>query len=296
MNNKRKDIDKISFDILKQSKSLGAFPTPVEKIVTYAELYVEKEKSILDIPKEYFDRSSEALKRALRKINGMLDRKEKIIYLDLEQVPARQRFVQLHEVGHEVLPWQKKLYEVIQDDEITIQDVNDEFESEANYFASATLFQLDRFEEELSKLPLEIKSGLLLSKQFGASTHATLRRYVEYSPKRCALLVLEKEQNTIITGCKARNYFQSGSFSKEFGLIKWDESLSLTYDFVRDYLLTNKRLHCNGQIALLTTNGLTTFNYHFFNNTFNGFVFFYPHGEVNQVKTKIVVNSYKDIL
>lgn len=292
MKSKRKDIEDVSFDILKQSKALGVFPTPVDKIVQYSELYVDRKADIFNIPKNYLSKSSEALKKALRKVRGMLDRREKIIYLDLTQTPTRQKFVQLHECGHEVLPWQRKLYDVIEDDEISIDpDVKDEFEFEANYFASATLFQLDRFEEELQNLPLEIKSGLHLSKFFGASTHASFRRYVEYSNKRCALLVLEKENNPIITGCKLRNSFQSVSFTKEFGELKWEPSLSLSYEFVQDYLIKGKRLHCNGQLCLATKNGLTTFHYHFFNNTYNGFVFIKPVGEENKTRTRIIFNS-----
>ena len=293
INNERKDIEKIAFDILKQSKSLGVFPTPVDEIVKYSELYVEREKNILDVPKDYINRSSEALKRALRKVHGVLDRRKKIIYLDLTQLPVKQKFVQLHEVGHEVLPWQKKLYEYVEEDEDSIShDVNDEFEFEANYYASATLFQLDRFEEECSKLPLEIQSGLVLSKKFGASGHATLRRYVQKSPKRCSLLILQKQDSTIVTGCKIRNYFQSPSFTKEFGVISWPEELNLTYDFVRDYLITSKKLHKNGQICLKTKNGLVTFQYHFYNNSYNAFIFILPVGEVNKVKTEIVMSSH----
>ena len=57
------------------------------------------------------------------------------------------------------------MYEILEDDEITISEiVKDEFEAEANYFASATLFQLERFDEELNKLPLEIGNSFELSK------------------------------------------------------------------------------------------------------------------------------------
>ena len=36
----KKDIENISFDILKSSKSLDVFPTPIDKILQYSELIV----------------------------------------------------------------------------------------------------------------------------------------------------------------------------------------------------------------------------------------------------------------
>jgi hypothetical protein len=43
----RKDIEKISYEILRGSKSLDIFPTPVDKIVEYAELVVRKDVDVL---------------------------------------------------------------------------------------------------------------------------------------------------------------------------------------------------------------------------------------------------------
>ena len=63
-------IQDISFDILKQSKSIGVFPTPVDKIVQFVELKVSKEKYIENIPKNYATKSLEILKKALRKVNN----------------------------------------------------------------------------------------------------------------------------------------------------------------------------------------------------------------------------------
>ena len=92
-----KDIENVSFDILKQSKSLGVFPTPVDKIVEFCELKVDREACLSKIPNNYLSKFSETLKSALRKVRGAIDTREKIIRLDLTQPIGRQKFVQLHE-------------------------------------------------------------------------------------------------------------------------------------------------------------------------------------------------------
>ena len=231
------------------------------------------------------------LKKALRKINGILDRSEKIIYIDADQVANRKRYIKLHEVGHSVLPWQKELYEIIEDDEINIgESAKDEFEMEANCFASATIFQLNSFFEEMIKFPLEIGSAMHLSKYFGASVHATLRRFVECSNKRCALLVL-KNLSVKNLNCKKRNYFQSAKFSSTFGLLKWNDELGVEWPFVQDYI-QKRRLHKDGFFQYsLNGQGILKFDYHFFNNTYNAFVLILPIGEQNRVRTKLVYKA-----
>jgi hypothetical protein len=281
-----KDIENVSFDILKQSKSLGVFPTPVDNIVQYCELKVDGENCLSKIPKNYLAKASETLKSALRKLRGAVDIREKVINLDLTRPVNAQRFVQLHETGHSVLPWQRKTFEYYDDDETLNPDVRIAFEAEANFFASGTLFQLDRFDEEASLLELTIRSPLALSKKFGGSVHATIRRYVERCPKRCALLVIEKDG---ILNFKVRNYFQSPSFTKEFGMLKWPQSLGPDQAFIVD--CSFRTMNTNGQFLYKGENGDITFQYHFFNNSFNNFVMVLPFGEKIKSQVKIVVKE-----
>ncbi len=281
-----RDIENVSFDILKQSNSLGVFPTPVEKIVQYCELKVDRENCLSKIPKNYLAKTSEALKSALRKLRGVIDIREKVINLDLTRPANAQRFVQLHETGHSVLPWQRKTFEYYDDDVTLNPDVKIAFEAEANYFASSALFQLDRFDEEANLLELTIRSPLALSKKFGGSVHATIRRYVERSPKRCALLIIEKIGTLSF---KVRNYFQSPSFTKEFGILKWPESLGPDQAFIVD--CSYRKMNTSGQFLYKGENGDITFQYHFFTNSFNYFVMVLPFGEKIRSKVKIIVTE-----
>lgn len=284
----KRDIEKISHEILKGSKSLDIFPTPVNKIVSYAELVVNTGIDLSKIHPDYLSKATDTLKRALGKLQGLLDRREKIILLDLTQGKAKQNFVTLHEVGHDVLPWQQKSYEILEDDEESLRsDIREEFEAEASFFASVTLFQGDRFISEMDKLGLGIESSLQLSKLFGSSIHAALRRYVEHSKNRCALFVLENRSNFSAT---LRDKFQSANFTKTFGDLSIPLALDyFTWPFIRDYC-SNRRLKIDGMMTLFTQNGEVNFQYHFFNNSFNAFVFLFPVGEKKRTRTKIIVS------
>lgn len=283
------DIDRISKEILKQSKSLDIFPTPVDKIIQYTELNVAGNINISDMESAFFSRFSDAFKLTINKIRGILDREEKIIYLDLNQTANRKNYVKLHEVGHEVLPWQKATLNYLDDDDTLDFNIKESFEAEANYFASATLFQHDRFVNEIKKYPLGISTSLHFSKYFGASVHATLRKYVEQTKNRCALLVLENfKRNGFDSTCDVRNYFQSNSFTETFGTIKWESTLTTEWDFVQDYFW-NRRFKQDCSIFLELHKEYTEFRYDFFNNTYNSFVLLFPKGEIKKSKVKIVV-------
>jgi Zn-dependent peptidase ImmA (M78 family) len=291
----KSDIEKISMDLLKQSKALDVFPTPVDRIVNYSNLHFDSKFDLSEIDKTFLSKFSENVSHkfleTLGLVRGFIDRREKIIYLDLSQNINRQNFVKLHEVGHDSLVWQKEILEFIDDDSTLDIYTKEEFEAEANYFASLTLFQQDRFETEMRKLELGIKSPMHLAKHFGASNHAALRRYVECSNKRCALLVLEKDKGlSPQIKYPKKDFFQSTKFQESFGHIELPNEFGFKWKFAQDYYY-NKRFREDGIITLNTENGEVDFRYHFFDNTYNAFVFIFPLGETNRTKTKIIISK-----
>jgi Zn-dependent peptidase ImmA (M78 family) len=291
----KSDIEKISFGLLKQSKALDVFPTPINQILEYSNLHLDRSIDLAKIDHSFISRFSEKISHkfieAFELVRGVLDRHEKVIYLDLSQSIGRQNFIKLHEVGHDVLNWQREIYEHLDNDISLDQYVEEEFEAEANYFASVTLFQHDRFEHEVKKLELSIKSPMHLSKIFGSSVHASLRKYVEVSSKRCALLVLEKiSSKGEFPICFKKDFFPSNLFTKTFGEINFPDQFGYTWCFVQDYY-GGKRYHENGLILLETQNGQEHFKYHFFNNTYNAFVFLFPKRETNKTRTKFIITN-----
>lgn len=287
----KKDIEKISMDILRGSKCLDVFPTPVDKIVQYSDLILAGGIDIHSVRKRFKNLFiPDALISGLSKIRGFLDRSEKLVYLDLTQTQGRQSFVKLHETGHSVLPWQKQILQFVDNDHTLDETTKEEFEAEANYFASATLFQNDRFERELKKYRLGIPAAIQLSKQFGASCHAALRRYVEHSHKRCALLVLQElSTKGGAVNASFRNEIYSPSFLKEFGGIDWPNTFGFKWQFMQDYCF-GKKLKQDGTIELVISGEKIAFSYHFFHNSYNVFVLIFPKGEDTETRTKIIVN------
>lgn len=289
----KKDIENISLEILKSNKALDVFPTPISNIVNYSDLVIADNIDLSSFKPSFFDKISSSVLQKFQKIRGFLDREEKTIYLDLNQPNQRKNFVKLHEVGHNVLPWQKEIMQCLDDDTSLDDTTKEEFEAEANYFASITLFQQDRFINELEKLPLSIESAKYLAKYFGSSIHAALRRYIESSKKHCALLVLENiTPKGSPPNCNVKGFITSRKFNKSFGEIEWEHQLGYKWSFVQDYYF-GKRFKTDGIISLITSDGEVIFNYHFFNNSYNAFVLFFPVGEIQKSKVTFIVTDSK---
>lgn len=282
------DIDKLVRSILIDSRAWGKFPTPVDDIVAYTELSLAQGIDLSKVEPSFFDMSREFIGRINRKVLGIFDFRQKIIYLDQSQRISRQNFIKLHETGHGVIPCQRDLLGFIDDEDTLSADVKALFEQQASYFASGGLFQLERFDEEAAKLPLSIHSARILATKFGGSVQAALRRYVERSPKRCALLVLHKPTTKTNVRVSVRNFFESASFTAVFGGLIWPPECGIEYPFVVD-ITRNRRDHQDGQVTVTTsTNEAITLQYHFFNNTFNIFVLLFPAGEKISSRVKII--------
>jgi hypothetical protein len=283
------DIEKIARNLLKTSKAWGKFPTPVENIISCAELTVEQGVDLSRVEPGFFSSNFGFLNSAISKVLGLIDFRHNTIYIDQSQKEPRKNFVKLHEVGHKVLPWQKDVLGRVDDDVTIDPDFREETEREASFFASATLFQLERFQDEAAKLPLSINSPRALAQKFGSSSHSAIRRYVERSNKRCAVLVLNAPQQNGHFAAGIRDYFQSEPFTVEFGEISWlNGECGLEYPFVQD-IQRKRRLHEDGELSVMTASSeLVTFKYHFFNNGYNAFVLFFPVGEKIRSRTSIV--------
>lgn len=297
----RKDIERISYNILKESKSLNVFPTPVDQILAYSNFALDNSIQLNKVDTSFFgalqekliNPSIKALNKALSKIKGIFDREEKVIYIDtsLNTNLGKKNFVKLHEIGHGVLSWQNDVMLALDNGESLSEECQEQFEAEANYFASITLFQQEIFWEESQKLNLGLGAVMELSKKFGSSVHSAFRNYVLQSKHRCALLVLNHPVGEIgIAGAlTSRNLFYSRPFLKEIGELSLPTDFDSNWSFAKDFKY-NKKFHENGSMTLESTDGeMVDTNYHYFNNSYNSFVFIFPKGEKNKAKTRIIL-------
>lgn len=285
-----KDIEKAAYDILKQSKAFGVYPTPVDQIVRFSDLTVDAGGSFHNIPNHFISKQIDQARRLVTKIFGAMDRRKKIIYLNPSLLEVKRNFVKLHEVGHDRLPWQKATFDYIEDEKTLCAETKEVFEAEANFFASAVLFQMERFDDLAGTLPLEIKSARYLSKHFGSSVHAAIRRYVLTINKRCALLVLNTDPKNRQT-LSMRDYFQSPLFTREFGEISLPGQFDLAWPFVQDYFIGKVAIDAPAPLPLTFDNDTHDFEYQYFYNRWNVFVFIMPKGEKIKSRTSIIIGA-----
>ena len=239
--NTQKEIRKNADLLLKKADAVGVFPTPIPEIVAAAELEISRE-AVLDkvflggiyrkLPNA-LKLAPDKIKKAAAKVMGLLDVHDRTIHIDPSVHPAKKGFLTLHEVGHGFLPWQTKIFSVLEDSNSELDpDTRDIFEREANCFASDVIFQLDSFTKEAADSEFSIWTPIKTGKKYGASIYATARRYVTTSSQPCALIVLEPKKGQKVS---LRRAVVSPSYREKFG----DEKLPLDFgpgDFFYDNL------------------------------------------------------------
>lgn len=252
---------------------------------------VSREITLTEPHVGFFSRYKQFLRSAILKAKGLVDLRENVIYLDTTALPQRKSFVKLHEVGHKVLPWQRDSY-VYLDDQTTLDpDVKELFEREANHFASDVLFQVDRFDREARDLPLDIKSALHLYKRYGASIHATLRRFVRQNHRACALLVIEREvvADSGEVRLHVRSVDESRRFGRLLGRVTWPEYLGPDCP-ATPLIWAHRKVYDDGRLTFRYPDGSTTeCCFQLFDNSYNSFIFVYPADEQARTRTRFVV-------
>lgn len=244
---------------LQEAGALGRFPTPVSDVMAAAQLEEVEE----DVLNESFivsmrKKAGKALKAALSKVIGLFDARAKLVFIDRSLHLVKQTFVRLHETGHGFMAWQKDLYAVVEDCQQSIDpEVADLFDREANNFASEVLFQLDTFTEEAEQKPFGIMVPVNLSKRYGGSIYATVRRYVFRNHRACAVLVLNPPELIDGDGFRAhlRRPVASPRFHEIFGAIDWPPFFTPGDDIGKVVPTGKRRLSGKRTIALKDRNG-----------------------------------------
>src|SRR5580692_2644563 len=84
----RKNADRL----LREAGALGRFPTPVEDIVKAAKLSLETQASLdQSFLKRIYGKAKGEIRRAIDKVIGLFDSRDRMIYLDLTVKKERQR-------------------------------------------------------------------------------------------------------------------------------------------------------------------------------------------------------------
>lgn len=217
--------------LLRDAGAVGLFPTPVDEIMRTAKIQVVPialDEGYLAQLRRTAAQAGRALLSALSKVWGVFDPKARVAFVDPETPKEKLPFLKLHEGGHAILPWQS-IFGIFEDCRKTLDpEVKQQFEREANVFASEVLFQLDGFTREAADHAFGISVPLRLAKRYGASVYATVRRYVCQSDKNCAVLVLNPPELAEIVGffCSVRRVITSPEFERRFSNMVWPQTVS----------------------------------------------------------------------
>lgn len=273
------DIVEATERLLAKADARGRLPTPVDDIVAAAKL-AEPEESVLS--DSMLGRAPEylrvAMTRVRSKVLALLDRKAREVHLNpaVADHPGQQKFKRLHEVSHEIFPWQTEL--AYADDDLTLKwSTEILFEQEANQGAAELLFQRELFRQMAADYEVGCGAVVELVEKFGASVHASFRRYVETHRAPLAGLVLEPSPCAIEPlSYRRREAFHSAAYTRRFGPPRcWPTVLrNDPYSFVAEasgYISNMFPPGCDLTLPDLD-NASTTLKVEIFTNSYNLFV------------------------
>ncbi|WP_132412029.1 ImmA/IrrE family metallo-endopeptidase [Neorhizobium sp. S3-V5DH] len=288
-------IHRAATDLLNKASAWDRLPTPVPDLLSAAKLRVAPmsafdPRQLLRHAREFGERAASLIKSAIEKVRGIFDVQEDIIHVDGTVAESKQNFLKLHEAGHKHIPHQSKLFRWIQDcDKSLSPDVSDQFEREANIFASVVLFQDGRFAEMAADSAFGIKVPLALSKKFGASAYASMREYVRRNERACAVIVLNPVEICPVLGMRSelRRVELSPLFQKRFGELKLPEHVDRLSPLAEFVPLAGRRMSRPGTLQLEDKNGdVVEFIAEGFATPFNSFILIHARAEL---KKSIVV-------
>ncbi len=266
--------------LLRKANAYGRFPTPVDDLIAAANLSVAQDDTLdSSFLSKLYRKVEGGIKRALDKVLGLLDGQARTIYLDQSVHQKKKVFLSLHEVGHDFLPWQRDMFAILEDSELSLDpDVREQFEREANVFTTEVLFQLDGFTKEAADYDLGISVPIRLAKRYGASVYSSIRRYVTTNHRQCAVLVYNQPEYIIGSGSTVslRRSLQSPLFTNQFGEIQWPAVLTADDSFFGFLPIEKKFSASTTFIFRLAPEKYIQCVAEAFNSTYQIFILIYP--------------------
>jgi transcriptional regulator with XRE-family HTH domain len=175
---------------LRRADVLGEIPTPLPQVMEVSNLVAAGEIALEpELQRKLRSRFGDLVDRALARLLGAIRFDSREVYVKHDLFWLKRRFVQAHEVGHDILPWHNKLYAFLDDKTRLTPEFDDLYERQANQAAIELLAQGDRLRREADDSPITIDAIDLLGRRFQISTHATVRNVVEESKQEVAVAI-----------------------------------------------------------------------------------------------------------
>lgn len=183
--------------LLRKADALGQIPTPLNQAMEVSGLVLAG-KIILEpeIKKKLRQRFGDLVDRALELVLGSVRFDDHSVYLKPDLYWSKRRFVQAHEISHQMFPWHRGVYGYLDDEKRLRPDVHDRYERQANQGAIEILAQGDALRREADDSLLTF--GLIdeLAGRYALSLQATARRVAEESKHEIALAICYRGRAT----------------------------------------------------------------------------------------------------
>lgn len=283
--------------VLRAADVRGQLPTPIEDIVTAAGLHrgsddMFDESVLARAPQELRD----VVRGLSGKVRAMLDRREREVYVHPEiQIESRRNFQTLHEVGHDILPWQAALA-YADDDQRLSWSTKIRFEQEANQAAAEFMFQRGLFTTMAAEYEIGFAAIVELCERIGASIHSGTRRYAEtHRASVCALALDEQPVSKDPLVYRRREAVHSPAWAEQFAPPSvWPTSLrEETYGFLGDVQQAQFLSPVSGEWSHSDLEGeQVSVNYELFSNSYRTFALIWvPQREWLKRRRRLIVPS-----
>ena len=176
--------------LLRKADAYGQIPTPISQVMDVAQLVSAGEITLEPEERRQLRHVfGDLVDRVLSRLQGVIHFRSGEVWINPEMHPMRQRFVQAHEIGHDVLPWHRELFAYLDDRSRLRPDVRNRYEREANQAAIELLAHGDQLRREADDSALDMSIISELASRYSISIEAGARRIVEESRQECALAV-----------------------------------------------------------------------------------------------------------
>jgi hypothetical protein len=244
-------IAELARRLLIRADAIGVLPTPIEELCKIAQVEL-----IADLPTEGFLRkfgvsATRLLRQALQKVRGVADLRERANYIPKSGSIPRDRFVQGHELGHQVLPWHQFDPAYLDNDESLRPGVRQLIEREANFFSAEILYQGAEFTLRARDFRPSLDAVFQLADDHGTSRQSTAWRFVEVQDEPVALLQFYPKGAIDDKGFRVLHSWQpvmSPRFAKQFSTVSFPEVLRSDHEWTA--ARTTLRM-CSGTIRML---------------------------------------------
>lgn len=176
--------------VLRRADALGDIPTPLDQVMEVSRLVAAGEIHLEpELKQKLRRRFGDLVDHVLENLLGAVRFDSREVYVKPGMYPPKRRFVEAHEIGHDLLPWQKEVYAYLDDRSRLRADFRDLYERQANQAAIELLAQGDRLRKEADDSPITIAGISALAFRFGISNQAAARYIVEESSQQAALAI-----------------------------------------------------------------------------------------------------------